>query len=66
MSAVSPHIRMLRALAQGFDETAEALMKFNVEDPVAAWMLHVAAAFERAQLLLEAEDRKLKESVSAQ
>jgi hypothetical protein len=61
MSALWPHILALRALSQGFDETAEAMQGLNIEDPVAGAMLNVAAAFERAADLLEAGQQEILE-----
>lgn len=59
MTALSAHIRVLRALSLAFDETAEALQRFDVDDPVAGGMLHVASAFERAAAALESEEQAL-------
>lgn len=63
MSALTPHIRTLRALSLAFDETAEAMQRLDIEDPVAGGMLNVAAAFERAADALQAEDRSLESGV---
>lgn len=64
MSAISPHIRALRALSQAFDETAESMQRLNIEDPVAGAMLHVAAAFERAADDLQAGEQELIEKLN--
>jgi hypothetical protein len=60
MSALSPHIRMLRAVSEALDNRIDSRMQEDPDDAIVQTILCLASALDDAAEELEAEDAKLR------